>query len=51
MRVVVGLLRFNYGNERNRRWSGESLQARYGYGAHYPAEHGAGVPMALKAVT
>jgi beta-lactamase superfamily II metal-dependent hydrolase len=42
---------FNYGNERNRRWSGEPLQARYGYGAHYPAERAAGVTMALKAAT
>ena len=40
-----------YGNERNRRWSGEPLQARCGYGAHYPAERAAGVTMALKAAT
>ena len=42
---------FNYGNERNRRWSGEPLQARYGFGAHYPAVLAAGVTMALKVAT
>ncbi len=42
---------FNYGNERNRRWSRELLQVRYGYEAHFRSERAAGVTMALKAAT
>ena len=42
---------FNYGNERNRRWSGNPLQTRYGYETRYPAEREAGVSLALKAST
>lgn len=42
---------FNHGNERNRRWGTLSLQARYGYSTRYPAEHEAGVTLALKTAT
>ena len=42
---------FNHGNGRNRRWGALSLQARYEYSTRYPAEHEAGVTLALKSAT
>jgi hypothetical protein len=42
---------FNHGNDRNQRWGALSLQARYAYATRYPAEHEAGVMLALKTAT
>lgn len=40
---------FNYGSARNRRWAAESMRAKHGYIARYPAENGSGVTLELVA--